>query len=170
MASHDSAVTISPVRTPDDLSSAVALFHEYTERLAIDLTFQDYATEMASMPGKYSPPKGDLLLAKLPATNIPIGCVALRPLPNAGDHVCEMKRLYVAPAGRGSGAGRALALAVISLAEQLGYREMRLDTLSTMAAALKLYHGLGFVSIPAYYSTPIEGTSFLSLALPRAIT
>jgi putative acetyltransferase len=170
MASQDRAVTTSPVRTPDELASAKTLFHEYTQSLGIDLTFQDYATEMASMPGKYSPPKGDLLLATLPASDTPIGCVALRPLPNAGDHVCEMKRLYVAPAGRGSGAGRALAIAVISLAEQLGYREMRLDTLNTMTAALKLYRGLGFMTIPAYYSTPIEGTIFLSLALPRPRT
>lgn len=161
------ATSIIPVRTPEDLAATIELFTAYSTALGIDLSFQDFSAEMASMPGKYAPPRGELLLAKNTSSGEPIGCVALRPLSGHGDHVCEMKRLYVAPAGRGSGAGKALAVTVIQVAEKLGYREMRLDTLSTMTAALKLYDALGFVDIPAYYETPLEGTRFLSLKLLR---
>lgn len=164
-ASPSTTVTITPVRSPADLASAIALFTAYTNALGIDLAFQDFSTEMASMPGKYAPPRGELLLAKNSAAEA-VGCVALRPLPAHGEHVCEMKRLYVAPEGRGTGAGRALAVAVIEVAEARGYREVRLDTLSTMAPALKLYRGLGFIDIPAYYETPLKETRFLSLRLP----
>lgn len=160
------SITVFPVRTPEDLQTTIGFFTAYTDALNIDLAFQDFSTEMASMPGKYNPPKGDLFLAK-DSSGRPIGCVALRPLPHHGEHVCEMKRLYVAPAGRGTGAGKALAEAAILTAESLGYRDIRLDTLPSMSAALKLYARLGFVDIPAYYATPLEGTRFLSLELPR---
>jgi ribosomal protein S18 acetylase RimI-like enzyme len=79
--------------------------------------------------------------------------------------VCEMKRLYVAPQGRGRGAGKALARAVIEAARKRGYHEMRLDTLPTMADAQRLYRSLGFTEIAPYYVTPIAGTVFMSLKL-----
>jgi putative acetyltransferase len=91
-----------------------------------------------------------------------LGCVAMRPL---GDGVCEMKRLYVAPAGRGQGLGKQLALAIIEAARAAGHREMRLDTLASMTEAQALYRSLGFVEIAPYYETPIENTVFMSLVL-----
>jgi putative acetyltransferase len=117
---------------------------------------------MDSMPGKYSPPGGALLLARND-THEAIGCVALRPL--LLDGCCEMKRLYVAPSGRGTGVGKALATATIEEARKLGYRSIRLDTLPTMESAQALYRNLGFKEIKAYYDTPLEGTVFLELLL-----
>ena len=155
-------LTMIRVRTDEDLRATVALFYEYAKSIGIDLSFQDFDTEMASMPGKYSPPTGDLLLARN-SSGEPVGCAAMRRLGLEG--VCEIKRLYVAPAGRGTGVGKTLAKAVIQTATNLGYSEMRLDTLPTMTAAIGLYQSLGFVDIPAYYSTPVEGTRFLSLDL-----
>lgn len=156
--------TISPVRNQPDLADTISLFYAYAASLKIDLAFQSFDAEMATMPGKYSPPTGELLLARNSA-GIPIGCVACRPLFN--DQICEMKRLYVSPDGRGTGIGRALAIAIIEAAEKLGYREMRLDSLTSMTAAQKLYKEFGFVEIDPYYSTPIPNTTFLSLSLPR---
>ncbi len=72
-----------------------------------------------------------------------------------------MKRLYVSPHGRGRGLGKALVDAIISKAERIGYREMLLDTLPTMASAIALYKVLGFAPTQPYYETPIAGTIFL---------
>lgn len=154
---------IVPVRTDEDIKATKELFHEYTQWLNIDLNFQFFATEMASFPGKYTPPTGELLLARTTDGN-PAGCAALRPL--SGD-ICEMKRLFVKDSAKGLGIGKALALALIQAAKVLGYRYMRLDSLPRMNAALKLYRVLGFTDIEAYYETPLEDTVFLELDLSK---
>lgn len=145
-----------------DLPTIRDLFSAYAASLPIDLDYQGFDGELASLPGIYAPPAGALLIAR-DANGAALGCVAMRPLEAPG--VCEMKRLYVAPAGRGGGVGRALALSVIEAARAAGYREMRLDTLASMTGAQALYRSLGFAEIPAYYDTPVENTVFMSLAL-----
>jgi ribosomal protein S18 acetylase RimI-like enzyme len=114
----------------------------------------------------YSPPAGVLLLAKLESTaeDSAIGCVGVRALdPSLG--ICEMKRLYVGPEGRGKGIGKALAQRALLEAKRLGYVKMRLDTLATMTAALELYRGVGFKEIDAYYHNPLDGVVYLEADL-----
>jgi ribosomal protein S18 acetylase RimI-like enzyme len=159
------AFAIVTVQAPSDLADVITLFTAYAGSLSIDLTYQGFAGEMAAMPGKYAPPKGELLLAR-GADGQPLGCVGLRPLDAPG--CCEMKRLYVAPEGRGLGVGRALAEEIISAAKRIGYREMRLDTLPEMDKAIAIYRTLGFVPIAPYYDTPIAGTLFLAKQLEQS--
>ena len=156
--------SISKVTSPEDLADCIKLFEAYTKSLGIDLTFQDFATELASMPGDYAPPTGSLLLAR-GWDGIAIGCVGLRPL--GSDGICEMKRLYVEPTARGLGVGKVMAEAVIDAATRLGYKHVRLDTLPNMTSAVALYKALGFEKITPYYNTPIEGTIFLELNLQK---
>ena len=136
------------------------LFREYARFLGHDLSFQDFDAELAGLPGSYAPPGGALLIARVRGK--PAGCVAVR-RQEAG--VCEMKRLYVRPAFRGRGVGRALAEAVMDEAVRLGYRRMRLDTIATMNEAVSLYRSLGFREIPAYYHNPIPGARYFQLEL-----
>src|SRR5215213_4907593 len=158
---------IARVRTAADFDSVIKLFRAYADSLGIDLSYQNFEAEMAAMPGKYAPPRGDLLLARDPS-GAPIGCVGLRPLDISG--CCEMKRLYVSPERRGVGLGRRLVEAVVREAKRIGYKEIRLDTLPSMAGALALYRKLGFEPMEPYYDTPVVGTVFLrrSLRQPRA--
>lgn len=153
---------IAPVTTPADLAAAVSLFKDYARALAIDLSYQNFAAELAGLPGKYAPPLGQLLLARSKDDEA-LGCVALRPIESAG--CCEMKRLYIAPQARGTGLGRALVQAILSEAIRIGYREIRLDTLPNMTEALSLYEKAGFRRIEPYYQTPVAGTIFLSRML-----
>lgn len=153
---------IEPARTEADLEAVADLFRAYAESLGIDLGYQGFETELASLPGLYTPPRGELLLAR-DADGEPLGCVAVKPIPPEG--CCEMKRLYVAPHGRGTGLGRALMNAIVETAARLGYREMRLDTLPTLVEAVSLYRTGGFETIPPYYDTPLGGTIFMARRL-----
>ena len=137
-------------------------FRNYAAWLGVDLSFQNFEQEMASLPGSYGEPQGRLFFAEF--SGRPAGCVGIRPVPDS-EGTCEMKRLYVDPEARGKGVGRALALAAIKAARRIGYRRLLLDTLPSMRMAVKLYRELGFTEAPAYYQTPVEGTMFLSLNL-----
>jgi len=136
------------------------LFLEYAASLGFDLCFQDFESELASLPGAYAPPGGCILLAEIGDTVC--GCVAIRCF---SDSVCEMKRLYVRPGSRGVGVGRSLAVAVIAKARARGYVQMRLDTLAAMVEATRLYESLGFREIEAYRHNPVEGARFFELDL-----
>ncbi|KAI9744208.1 MAG: hypothetical protein M1818_002360 [Claussenomyces sp. TS43310] len=161
--SGEPAFQIIPVRSAADVSDTITLFRAYAVWLDLDLTFQGFEAEMAAMPGKYAATTGgELLLARDTRTGRAIGCVGLRALTPT---ICEMKRLYVTPAGRGSGLGRALVKRVVEVAKAQGYHEMRLDTLPRMMMAQGLYRKAGFVETDAYYETPLRETVFLALNL-----
>src|SRR6266516_4139720 len=89
------AMQILPAATPADIAQARALFLEYAAESKLDLCFQGFEEELATLPGKYAPPGGRLLLAS--EGDITAGCGALREL---SEGVCEMKRLFVRPAFR----------------------------------------------------------------------
>jgi GNAT superfamily N-acetyltransferase len=108
-----------------------------------------FEEELASLPGKYAPPAGALLLASHDGS--PAGCVALRQIDTAS---CEMKRMFVYPEFHGKGVGRALAEAVIERARTLGYRSMVLDTSIRQSEARGLYRRYGFRDIAPYYELP----------------
>lgn len=151
---------ICQVITPEQIALSRTLFEDYAAWLGLDLSFQGFAAELAGLPGLYAPPRGRLLLAL--ESSQASACVALRPLE---DGICEMKRLFVRPACRGQGLGRRLAEQIIQEARVIGYARMRLDTLPSMQAAIRLYEALGFVRRAAYYETPLPDTIFMELQL-----
>ncbi len=153
-------VRIREVTGEPGLDAVRELFREYAEGLGVDLTFQGFQKELATLPGVYAAPGGGLFLAEAGA--LAAGTVGFRPF---APGLCELKRLYVRPEFRGAGAGRALVEAALASAIARGYGEMVLDTLPSMAGALALYRRLGFRDIPPFYENPISGTRFLGLRL-----
>jgi putative acetyltransferase len=154
---------IRPATSAHDLALARELFAEYASSLPFDLSFQDFERELAELPGAYAPPSGALLLAV--EAGEAAGCVALRAL---AQDICEMKRLYVRAAHRGSGLGRRLVDAILREGRARRYARMRLDTVPGMEAAIALYRACGFREILPYRPNPIPGALFLEADLGGA--
>jgi putative acetyltransferase len=152
------SLRIREATSPHDLAQAHRLFRDYAKSLGISLCFQNFEQELAGLPGAYAPPAGCLLLAEF--DGVAGGCVALRPMQN---QACEMKRLFISPDFRGTGAGRMLA--VMAKAKSLGYSTIRLDTLPSMTAAIQMYESLGFQRMEPYYQNPVPGALFLECKL-----
>ena len=144
----------------DDIPEVRAMLREYVAWIGVDLAFQEIDEEIADLPGDYDEPGGALLVAD--ENHHLIGMIALRPLSGS---ICEMKRLWVRPEGRGRGVAKELVAQILDRARHLNYDEIRLDTLPMMTDAQSLYESIGFHDIAPYYKTPITGTRFMAKRL-----
>ena len=153
-------VSIEEAVSPAAIAEVRALLLEYEAEIGVDLCFQGFQEELASLPGNYARPEGRLFIAR--SGKEALGCIALRPLQH-GD--AEMKRLYVRPSARARGVGRLLASFLIEAARKIGYRRVVLDTLPTMASAQALYRSLGFLEIEPYCYNPVPGARYFALEI-----
>lgn len=157
-------LTFSPATTPEEFAVARELFLEYQDFLPIDLCFQGFAEELANLPTIYGPPRGSLLLGRDSEGAIE-GCGALRDL---GGAVAEIKRMFLREAARGHGLGRVLLQRLLDSAKQIGYREVKLDTLARLTNAVRLYRSFGFEEIRPYNENPEEDVLYFSKKLDSA--
>ena len=153
-------VRIAPVETTEQIAQVRLLFQEYWDSFGFTPCFQNFASELAGLPGLYAPPAGRLAIAYV--VDRPAGCAALRPFDTTH---CEAKRLYVKPDMRGSGVGRALLGWLIAEARAAGYREMLGDTMPVMQEALAMYDRAGFQRIAPYGDHPTAGAIHIRLVL-----
>ena len=146
--------------TAEQLAQVRALFEEYWTSFGFTPCFQNFAAELAGLPGDYVRPGGRLALALVESQ--PAGCAALRLLDRER---CEFKRLYLRPQFRNGGRGRQLLAWVIAEARAAGYRQLVWDTMPVMAEALALYERAGFARTGPYSDHPTPGAIFLRLEL-----
>ncbi len=153
-------IRITEAVWPEDRAPIARLMREYVEALEADISFQDFESEHAGLPGKYGRPEGVVLIGW--TADEAVGIVAYRPFER---RICEMKRLYVLPRFRGTGLGRLLVEELVRDARSHGYRRMVLDTLPSMRPAQAVYSAMGFRPIPAYYDNPLPGVAYMALDL-----
>lgn len=146
-----------------EIGAARTLFKEYAASLSFSLCFQGFDDELKNLPGDYSRPSGDLLLAIVAGR--PAGCAALRRI---DARTGELKRLYACPEFRGQGVGRLLTLGIIESAREAGYQRLRLDTVGSMTEARALYQSLGFYIIEPYRVNPAGAGGAICMELSLA--
>jgi GNAT superfamily N-acetyltransferase len=133
--------------------------HDPAARVCLDRYFEELAArfpegfdreeDRAAELDDFTPPAGVFLVAQI--LGEPAGCGALRTLsPGIG----EIKRMWVSPEVRGLGVGRRLLESLERCASERRLRLVRLDTHSSLVAALQLYRSSGYREIPQYNDNP----------------
>lgn len=143
------------------LDQVKELITEYTQWLGRDLSFQNLDKELADIAEKYTAPNGELLVA-IDDNDVVLGMVAYY---QHSDTRCEMKRLYVRPEGRGHALGDRLIESIMDHAKASRYKEMVLDTIEPLEAAIHLYKKHGFVECEPYYHNPMDDVIYMSKEL-----
>ena len=158
--SVENKIEIIQAQTEADFLIAKALILDYVDWLGFDLSFQNFDKELQSIPETYSSPDGGLFIAY--KNGKAIGVAGIKRFNNTD---CEVKRMFLHADSRGFGIGKLLLKACISLAKNLNYACVRLDTADYMHAAIKLYTEQRFVEIPAYYHNPRDDARYFELKL-----
>ncbi len=140
----------------DYLSEVKALIIEYSRRLGRDLSFQNIDDELQNLAHKYTTPEGEILVA-IEDEKV-LGMIAYH---RHSSERCEMKRLYVKPEARGMHLGDALVKEIIEHAKTAGYKEMVLDTIVPLKAAISLYKKYGFEECEPYYHNPMDDVVYM---------
>ena len=144
----------------DYIDEVKDLIIEYTSRLGRDLSFQNLSEELDDPAFQYTAPQGELLIAE--DDGAILGMAAYH---RHSDTRCEMKRLYVKPEARGMHLGEALVSEIISHAKKAGYKEMVLDTITPLQAAISLYKKHGFAECEPYYNNPMDDVVYMKKVL-----
>lgn len=129
------------------LDQVKALIIEYTEWLGRDLSFQNLDKELADISEKDMAPNSELLVA-IAEKEVVLGMVAYY---QHSDTRCEMKRFYVRSTGRGH-----LIESIMGHAKASGYKEIVLDIIEPLQAAIHLYKKHIFVECEAHYQNSMD--------------
>lgn len=154
------SITIARAALTDDASRA--LIAELNAELS-GMYPEPGANHFGLTPEDVSEGRGAFVVAWRQGT--PMGCGAVRML---DDQTGELKRMYVAPAVRGTGLGRRLVDALEAEARALGARRLVLETGIRQHAAIALYRATGFHEIPLYGEYVLSPAT--SLCMGKALT
>ncbi len=163
------AAAASPA-CPDHWARAAHLIDSYItwieQAMGVDLTQyrQDNQAELGSLQDYYSWPTGHLIVGVVDGRIV--GTTGVK-LMEPG--VAELRRMYVAPEGRGHGIAPMLLRSAVRVSRQLGAEVLRLETMPwLMKDAVRMYLRAGFVPIQHY--TPLgeqtHGAIAMELRLP----
>lgn len=157
-------MTYFTASTPGHYQMAENLFREYADSLDFELNFQNFSNELGNLPVMYGPPDGAIILAT--KNGHEVGCIAIRKIePGTG----ELKRMYVKPAYRGRGIARRLLELSLAESGQIGYEYLKLDTVSSMTDAIKLYKHYGFVITSPYCYNPLPDAVYMEKKLNESL-
>ena len=143
------------------LDQVKELIQEYTQWLGRDLSFQNLDKELADISEKYTEPNGEFLVEFYDKE----GGRGWGAYYQHSDTGGQMTRLYVRPEGRGHALGDRLIESIMDHAKASGYKEMVLDTIEPLQAAIHLYKKHGFGECEPYYHNPMNDVIYMSKEL-----
>jgi GNAT superfamily N-acetyltransferase len=143
-------------RVPRDAPEVLALYEPFVREADGPLQYDregagvDIEAEIATgPPADLVPPGGVFLLARVDGEPAGIGGVR-----HLDTEVAEVKSMFVSPAHRGIGLGRAILAELDRIAAEHCCRAVRLDTSDYLTDAVGLYRAAGYREVPAYNENP----------------
>lgn len=151
-----SSIRIQRAETPDDIDAVRALIRDFVRWTMTEIAetdnpaiFSGLEKELAGLPGRYGPPTGCLILARLDGK--PVGCVAFYA---HGPSTVEVKRMFVLPQARGHSIGRRMVEELLAQARTAGFQRVLLSSHHSMDAAHATYRRAGFREVPVSAEFP----------------
>ncbi len=156
-----SVVSVARAESPEDIEAVRVLIRSFVRWTMSEIANVDNPTvfagleaELTGLPGRYGPPTGCLVLARLAGE--PVGCGAF--YAHDGTTV-EIKRIFVLPAARGHAVGRQMIELLLTQARGSGFARALLSSHHSMHAAHAVYRRAGFrdVAVSADFPNAIAG-------------
>ncbi len=149
-------ITVQRAGSATDIDAVRGLMREFNRWVMAEIAetdnpsiFAEFELELAGLPGRYGPPSGCLVLARLHGD--PAGCVAFY----AHDAITvEIKRMFVPARARGHRIGDQMMGLLLAQARAAGYRRALLSSHHSMHAAHAIYHRAGFRDVPPSAAFP----------------
>jgi putative acetyltransferase len=139
--------SLRPIRASDDRTLAAIIRDVMTEYGACGAGFAILDAEVDAMHEAYAGSRAAYFVVETEAGVV--GGAGIGPLDGGPPEVCELRKMYLRPAARGLGAGRALLALCLEAARGAGYERCYLETLSHMTRARELYERSGFRPLEA---------------------
>ena len=148
--------TVDPL-SPAARTAVEAYFTEIDGRIEGGF---DAAGEAVKDAERLSAPDGAFVVALSDGTAVACGGVQTLPAVSAGDHVGEIKRMWVSPDWRGAGLGARLLHHLEEVSAGLGHQLVRLDTNDSLTEAIGMYRRAGYREIVRYNDNPFARLFF----------
>jgi ribosomal protein S18 acetylase RimI-like enzyme len=150
-------VSLVIAKTSEQFAEGRKLFEEYAASLNFNLCFQGFTEELNQLDQQYNAPTGALILAYVNSNAVAaVGIRQFEP------KKAELKRMYTKPQYRRQKIGNKLLNKAIILATELGYKQLLLDTLPEMKAAITLYEESGFIITEPYRFNPFDSAIYMA--------
>ncbi len=136
-----SGLVIRAVRPSDDTELA-AIIRAGMAEFGICGAGPETDPELISISEAYAGPRAAYFVVERDGELM--GGGGIGPIAGEPPDICELRKMYLRPEGRGRGAGGRLLALCLDTARDLGYRRCHLATLHSMNAARHLYARAGF--------------------------
>ena len=136
------SLAIRPITPRDDQAVARIIRTVMPEFGARGAGFAINDPEVDWMSRAYAEPRSAYYVVERGGEVLGGGGVA--PLAGGDGAVCELRKMYFLPQGRGLGAGAAMMDKCLQAARGFGFRQCYIETLTGMDAAMRLYQRSGF--------------------------
>jgi putative acetyltransferase len=145
---------IRPLEARDELAADAVIRAVRREFGVTGDGFDDRESTTPDLVSIYDAPRSAYFVVE--RAGLVLGGAGIAPYGGAQSEICELQRMYLLPAARGTGLGRALLAKCLAAARTFRYRRCYLETAASLATARRLYLHAGFREVAESPGQPVH--------------